>query len=320
MVSKSEASPNNQVQQHYRVTLETARRHYKAGHLTATGLVYFAIAIQRQPGWKLRMDAQMVEKELGIKKTAFYNAISRLKADGWIEWEAPEGINAWIPTGSEIQALLTLPDSQQGDFSANAESRPQTRKDNRDRGKDSALLKNRVLEPAPRGDCQTLTDIQQTSNTQQTNSPVVVEEKKAEEKPEVSREELDAALTRLRVVGVKLNQTVRSTVKSHYTNFEGAIANIKERLTAGEQFRNLEGAFVKACKDGAKPEKSNALVNLPQPSTDQLTQLEEAKQREEIKDYYPAPCGGGKTIVVDDFKAVAPWWVFLKVNKDKSCA
>jgi hypothetical protein len=37
------------------VTLAAAKQHYEAGLLTATGLVYYAITIQRSPGWKIRL-------------------------------------------------------------------------------------------------------------------------------------------------------------------------------------------------------------------------------------------------------------------------
>lgn len=152
------------VEQHYRVTLETARRHYAAGHLTATGLIYFAIATQRAPGWKLRMNAETCEKELGIKKTAFYHAISQLKADGFIEWEAPGGINAWISKNDAVEALPSMFHSQQESFSANAEKFPRSRKTVRIRGKVSATAENEVAKSASSKDCETPPDIQQISN------------------------------------------------------------------------------------------------------------------------------------------------------------
>lgn len=79
-------------QQYYKLTLEEAIALYQAGDITAKGLVHFYILIKLKPGWKIRLEHKKICKELGIAKTAFYNAISRLKAEGAIDWEAPEGI------------------------------------------------------------------------------------------------------------------------------------------------------------------------------------------------------------------------------------
>ncbi|TVP63417.1 MAG: hypothetical protein EA343_08165 [Nodularia sp. (in: Bacteria)] len=80
------------MEQHYRLTLSDAIAKYQGGDLTAKGLVHFYILIRCKPGWKIRLEHQKVCKELGIQKTAFYNAISRLREEGSINWEAPQGI------------------------------------------------------------------------------------------------------------------------------------------------------------------------------------------------------------------------------------
>jgi hypothetical protein len=121
-------------QQHYRITLENAIAHYQAGDLTAKGLIHFYLKIKLKPGWKRRLNHKEVCKELGIQKTAFYNAISRLKAEGSIDWEAPEGIlvsisNTFRECGNdsaiaESQFANAEPDSAIADWlSANAESK-----------------------------------------------------------------------------------------------------------------------------------------------------------------------------------------------------
>ncbi|MHC5729965.1 MAG: hypothetical protein ACYTXY_38790, partial [Nostoc sp.] len=79
-------------EQHYRMTLSDAIAKYQGHDLTAKGLVHFYILIKCRPGWKIRLEHQKVCKELGIAKTAFYNAISRLRSEGSIDWEAPKGI------------------------------------------------------------------------------------------------------------------------------------------------------------------------------------------------------------------------------------
>ncbi|MBD2245162.1 hypothetical protein [Nostoc sp. FACHB-888] len=79
-------------EQHYRMTLSDAIAKYQGHDLTAKGLVHFYILIKCRPGWKIRLEHQKVCEELGIAKTAFYNAISRLREEGSIDWEAPKGI------------------------------------------------------------------------------------------------------------------------------------------------------------------------------------------------------------------------------------
>lgn len=62
------------------------------------------------------MDWRELKDILPISKTAFYNAISRLKADGDIDWEAPEGILVSV-RDHESQSMIadsqsTIADSQ----------------------------------------------------------------------------------------------------------------------------------------------------------------------------------------------------------------
>jgi hypothetical protein len=101
-------------EQHYRVTLSDAIAHYQAGDLTAKGLVHIYIKIRCKPGWTIKVDHKEVCPLLGIRKTAFYNAISRLKAEGSIDWEAPQGIVVSLSTSSGFREC--------GKESANAES------------------------------------------------------------------------------------------------------------------------------------------------------------------------------------------------------
>ena len=97
--------------QFYKLTLEAAIAHYQQGDLTAKGLIHIYLLIKCKPGWKIKLEHKKVCKELGIQKTAFYNAISRLKAEGSIAWESPEGI------------LVSISESFRkcGNYSVNAE-------------------------------------------------------------------------------------------------------------------------------------------------------------------------------------------------------
>jgi len=79
-------------EQYYKMTLSDAIAHYQADDLTAKGLVHLYIRIRCKPGWKIKLDPKEVCPLLGIKKTAFYQAIKRLKTEGSIDWDAPQGI------------------------------------------------------------------------------------------------------------------------------------------------------------------------------------------------------------------------------------
>ncbi|MGB7275928.1 MAG: hypothetical protein WBC69_21750 [Geitlerinemataceae cyanobacterium] len=90
--------------QHYRLSLEKAKRDYKDGILTASGLVYYTIGIYRAPGQKLRVkDIDDFCGHIGINRATFYRAISKLKAKGRLEWEAIGGIDVWIPTSNVVK-------------------------------------------------------------------------------------------------------------------------------------------------------------------------------------------------------------------------
>jgi hypothetical protein len=76
--------------QFYKMTLAEAITHYQQGDLTAKGLLHIYFKIKIAPGWSMNKSQKEICDELGIKKTAFYNAISRLKADGSINWSVPD--------------------------------------------------------------------------------------------------------------------------------------------------------------------------------------------------------------------------------------
>lgn len=102
--------------QHYRITLNDAIVHYNNGDITAKGIVHIYLKIKLKPesGWILRKSAKEICQELGIGKTAFYNAMSRLKTEGAINWSVPENTTFSI----------SLPFRECGMDSAIAESEP----------------------------------------------------------------------------------------------------------------------------------------------------------------------------------------------------
>lgn len=130
--------------------------------------------------------------------------------------------------------------------------------------------------------------------------------------------ELREVLEKLRSMNILLNFTVRQIVKTYFTNCEGAIAHIQERIRSGETFRCLEAAFVKACKEGAKLESTQGAQGIekqyPRPTPEQLQKLQASGKK---LDYIATPNGiGGYSevlYIVPPRENPISWWEFLGV-------
>ncbi len=148
---------------------------------------------------------------------------------------------------------------------------------------------------------------------------VAVELKKVdpEQEPEGSYQEDKEIAIELRRLNININPTIKKIIVSHRPNVANAIAHLKERIFSGESFKNLEGAFVTACQEGAKPEKLvNPPIELPQPNESQLQELKTAKIDGRIRSYDSYPYNGGRTVLVDDcaLRCVIPWWEYLGID------
>jgi hypothetical protein len=145
-----------------------------------------------------------------------------------------------------------------------------------------------------------------------------LKEEEVENKIEPTTEEVREVLQHLRAMGVTLNHTIRAIVRKHYASVNGAIAHIKERISQGEKFRNLEGAFVEAVKEGAKPENKKSLGGMPQevnpPSIEQIAALEAARVAGKIRDYFLSSDGVCK-VVMPNLHVQMPWWEYLNSTK-----
>ena len=75
--------------QYCKTTLVCAIEEYQLGILTAKGLLYYYLRIRLKRGWTLKETQKEICEQLGISRTAFYTALSKLKADGLINWSAP---------------------------------------------------------------------------------------------------------------------------------------------------------------------------------------------------------------------------------------
>ncbi len=115
----------------------------------------------------------------------------------------------------------------------------------------------------------------------------------------------------LRRLGIETNETVRATMRKHKANVSDAIAHVRQRYNNNERFMNITGAFVKACQEGAKP-RSTTRTQVNPPSIEQMCQLEQAKVTGTIRDFYLAPSGSDREVVmVDTGTSMMPWWEFL---------
>jgi len=89
-------------QQHYEVTLTSAIAHYQKGDLTAKGLLLFYLKIRLKQGWVLKETQKEITDKLGISRAAFYSALSKLKAEGSINWSTPANTKFSISLNSSL--------------------------------------------------------------------------------------------------------------------------------------------------------------------------------------------------------------------------
>lgn len=76
--------------QHYRITLTRAIEHYQAGDITAKGLIHFFFKIKLAEGWRCKFTSRELSETLGLNTKAIYRALSRLQAEGSINWTVPD--------------------------------------------------------------------------------------------------------------------------------------------------------------------------------------------------------------------------------------
>ena len=104
--------------QHYQLTLADAIAHYQSGDLTAKGLLHFYFKIRLKDGWTLKETQKEITDKLGISRAAFYSALSKLKAEGSINWSAPANtrfsisLNSINSESTIEDELSTIEDSQ----------------------------------------------------------------------------------------------------------------------------------------------------------------------------------------------------------------
>jgi hypothetical protein len=263
-------------EQHYRLTLSDAIARYQAGDITAKGLVHFYILIKCKPGWRIRMHWETLKRVLPISKAAFYSAISRLKADGEINWESLGGVLVSISSPVCECRLQSM----------NADSSLQTQTQVYDPGLESMNIDSESPESLPDekfGDRPNFLQISSNyfSIDQQQEAAVDLEKKVQEE--DVDQEEVQKVIQELQELkctpGIEINQQVKSAIADHADNVQDAIAYLKEciRSWSGHNNRqyNWTGVLVKALKEGQKPRFSSGSAPAPADSVQNHQQLPE---------------------------------------------
>lgn len=126
--------------QHYQITLESAIAHYQRGDLTAKGLLHFYFKIRLKVHWTLKETQKEITDKLGISRAAFYSALSKLKAEGSINWSTPANTKFTISLNSFDSNESTFEDEQStiADNQSTIVDTPSTIADNESKIADSA--------------------------------------------------------------------------------------------------------------------------------------------------------------------------------------
>ena len=262
--------------QHYRVTLEQAKRDYQDGLLTATGLVFYAIAILKPPGQKLRIKKikEFIES-LGIGETTFYRAISKLRLKSLVGWESTGGLNLWIDLN---EGVVSLPHSENPPKEKEATSLTHlslctiVQSDSQIVQSDSQIWENRGSKPAPNkgsgNPTNTLTDTLQIFYKSLSDS---------------EREKfIDFVDRKIDLLPYKI-ALKQKWIEKNFAELEA-------------EFRETVG--------------NRRSINLP--NLEQMTKLQQMKDAGEIRDFGLQPYKKAQTIVVDDGSEVLPWWEFFE--------
>ena len=91
--------------QFYKMTMAEALSHYQQGDLTIKGLLHIYLKIKIGPGWQLKKSQKEICEELGISKSGFYTGLSKLKAEGSINWSTPANTQYCISLPDRVSSL-----------------------------------------------------------------------------------------------------------------------------------------------------------------------------------------------------------------------
>ncbi len=261
------------IPQHYRVTLDRAKQDYQDGLLTATGLVYYAVAILRPPGQKLRVKKDFAN-QLGIDKCTFYRALSKLKLKNQVEWQPTEGLDLWIPLNNGVISISHSKFTQ-------TTIQPET---------DTAL---RLLQS---GDSQLqIGDSQLQIGDNRASKPSLC--KGSRDSPDITD-----------TYQIFLSSLTNEERENFETFSREAVAKlpVKPVLTKKwiayyhqDLWKQYKGTAIKR-----EP--------IEMPNLEQMTKLQELQDAGKIKKIYPQRYKNGETIAVDTGSKVSWWWEILE--------
>lgn len=97
-------------EQYYEITLTDAIAGYQTGDYTAKGLLHLYFKIRLKRSWTLKETQKEICEKLGISRAAFYSALSKLKAEGSINWSAPADTKFSITLNSSDSNESTFQD------------------------------------------------------------------------------------------------------------------------------------------------------------------------------------------------------------------
>ncbi len=252
--------------QHYRLSLEKAKKDYRDGIITVTGLVYYTVGIYRKPGQKLKVsDIHVFCKEIGISRAAFYKAISKLKVKGRLSYEAVAGIDLWIPisnvaetqSGQELSTNVESLSTDVESLSTDVESL------STDVESLSTNVDKRELEPL---------ELNSSSTSSYTSQILTTTSHLQEEVEGATVGEQEEFFRQLRELRINPDDVSWAIKKFSAATIEDAIAYTKEQKWADKP----AAAFIKACQEGLKP----------QPVAATTTQKAAATNLETCREYY----------------------------------
>ena len=105
---------------YHRLTLKQVRQDRLDGLLTAKGAIFYTVIASQKAGTPMKVNPQKLAAQLSISRASFYNAISRLKVEGRLDFEADGDLILRIPVDQNTgqpeyilsEELSRIPDSQ----------------------------------------------------------------------------------------------------------------------------------------------------------------------------------------------------------------
>ncbi len=85
---------------------------YRQGDISTSLYILWIVKIHGKPGWKWTFTVREFCAQWEINERTFYRAVSKLKAEGKLHWEAERRITVWYDTDdSKGDAHVTAPDT-----------------------------------------------------------------------------------------------------------------------------------------------------------------------------------------------------------------